>query len=189
MGKSAWPTATDANAFLSTLGASAPGVDWATVIAAEVMGFEAETGYTPFLAGGTASRPYRAEGKTWLDLDGGWMSVSSLTLEGSALSDFSLEPGVAGRPGTWIRFGYRVEGAIVVTGVPGFALEIPEDAWQAVLDRAAARAIESSLGGPGQVTSLRQGALAIERASPSAAIEFLRARADRVVQRYRRPRL
>lgn len=189
MGKSAWPTATDANAFLSTLGASAPGADWPTIIAAEVMGFEAETGYAPFLAGGTASRHYRAAGKTWLDLDGGWVSVTSLTREGSALLGFSLEPGVPGRPGTWIRFDYPVEGEVIVTGVPGYALTIPGDAWHAVLDRAVARALESSLGGSGQLKRLRQGALSLERASPSAAVEFLRARADRVTQRYRRPRL
>ncbi|MBX3095663.1 MAG: hypothetical protein KF812_02255 [Fimbriimonadaceae bacterium] len=194
MGKAAWPTPAELTAFLTTLGASAPGVVLADEISAAVAGWESESGFAPFLAAGAASRSYQPVNASWLDLDGGWVSLTAVEWGTNSLtlgSDAYLEPTVPGRPGTWLRFAFRVGGdtPVVVTGVPGFAETIADDAWSAVMDLAAARVLERIHAPSTPYSYLRQGALAMRASDPEASVAFLRARADRVQQRYRRVRI
>ena len=151
MSSAFWPT--DANKQVlaeeqASIGALAVGAEW-----------ERRTGWTPFLADAAASTWYWDYTDPYgeLSFDGGFVSVSSVTINGTAQTlntQYVLEPrnaGNIGRPYTHLnmRYGYSTmtypstANAIAVTGRRGFCTTLPADVWQTLQDAAALIALTS----------------------------------------------
>lgn len=139
-------------------------LDLAMYVDEAAKAFEEETRYRPFLAGsstayyydppGPNARNYNKGGSRLLFLDRGFVSISEVKVgitpqdsTGTVLelhTDFELHPYnyVADNvPITRIEFLHFQSGlarSIKITGVPGYASELPADAYSAILKRAAA---------------------------------------------------
>jgi hypothetical protein len=172
----AYPTKAEVDAYLATLpNLTVPAAfDTDPTIRAAIAEWERLTEYRPFLSGTAASRtfdppgpkttrPTRGGGRT-LRLGAGLVSLSSLTVgveggsAGTALTldtDFWLWPANAAalsRPYTAIEFACVQWGqprSIVINGVWGYGATIPDDAWKAVRDLAAADAMREIREGLG----------------------------------------
>ncbi|MCW3059711.1 MAG: hypothetical protein JWQ02_1532 [Capsulimonas sp.] len=140
-------------------------INFDSFVKAAITTFQNATGWRPFL-GKQSVRvfdppgPERGAGGHYgggrkLFLSGGLLSITSLTVSVTADSagrvltkgrDFWLRPSSAindGEPFRFIEFASTQYGApesIVIDGVWGFALTIPEDVWQAIISKAASDA-------------------------------------------------
>lgn len=132
-------------------------------INASILWWDRITGWSPFLAGtasarlfdppGTDKGLYLASlsgGKRHLNLHAGLISVTALTVSGTARvlnTDFWLKPADArtkSRPYEMIEFAGPVYGsvnAISINGVWGFSTDVPDDVWLAVLYSAGVHAL------------------------------------------------
>jgi len=163
MPKTQWPTPAEVQAHLTLAGAWGDiSDDLSSVIQgaidATVRDFEDQTGWNPFLAAAADSTRYfdapgpysngylgRTGGGNKLELDGGLLSVTSLTVDGVTKmegDDFQLRSPGGGWPNTKVLFlngrVYSEPNGIVITGKWGFSTEIPANVWEAVRDKAAA---------------------------------------------------
>lgn len=157
----AWPVAADLSAYLVEQGRSAPSsVALDSALASAIAAFEIGTGWIPFLgeSGSNLYDPWHVmpcwDGWT-LDLGSGLVSATSVYVgwdgsDGTLLTadtDYWLCPPAKvgnSQPYTGIRFAARQAGgprSIRVTGVWGYASDIPDDVFAAILQGAAAFAI------------------------------------------------
>lgn len=127
-----------------------------------VSDLEVGTGYYPFLAGDEdETRPFTVvDEQGYLDLEGGLLSLTSVTVSGTAQTlnqQVFLEPTNAPsrrRPYEQLLFTspysvgggavYRRRNAILVTGIWGFCTQIPPDVWNAVLRKGAHTTLTST---------------------------------------------
>ncbi len=163
MGKSAYPTATDLTQYLTAAGTPVPaGLDLASIAAAAVDEFERRAGRRMLREAADAVRRFDppADRDGWLDLEADLCTLTSVEYqpagaapvalaEGSDFRTLSRNPGVAPEPLTepivalilarmWLAPLRMPEGgSIRVTGRWGYAVAIPDDAWWAMLVRAA----------------------------------------------------
>lgn len=200
----AWPVQEDFDARLGAFGATLPaGLDAEELIAEAVTEFERRTKWSPFLAEKEDSETaFDSDGGS-LDLRGGYVEVTTVTVDISfgssgrvltAIQDYSLMPAHAAavkRPFTDILFEtapMRGPGAILVTGKRGYCTEIPKDAWYAVLNWAVREAIVASEGSKGTVTEYQQDTVRKKFSSSQgdSAIDRLGKKFDSAVARYKR---
>ncbi len=151
-----YPTAADLQVFLSRAGliGNPPTekqalIDLDSAIGEAVKKWEKMTGYQPFLADADdSSWPFDGNGTEIVDLDGGFVSLTSVTYRGTAQvlnTDYRPMPQNAvnlGKPYTYLKMRCGVipyyptpagAGQVVVVGKRGYAEVLPEDAWNAVL--------------------------------------------------------
>jgi hypothetical protein len=135
-------------------------IDLVTAASAGVSEFERRTGYKPFLASSTPeTRTYQGDRVNtfpdghYLDLGTGLISASSVLVNDNpqtVTTHYALEPAGAnhnGKPYTDLRFlygGYGYYQTISITGIFGYGLEIPDDAWLAMLELGALHAMRVS---------------------------------------------
>ncbi len=186
-----WPDAEALGAHLTAMGwADLPAPELLEgVLAAEIASWELETGWQPFLAEATtSSETAELKGCDALRLRSGFATVTGVTVNGTPVelgTDVQLERFGEGGPVSWLRFRFGVFGPVVTTGRKGFALEIPADAYQALLDRVTVRLAAGRRTASGEPVEIRQGALSLRFGEATSAQE-LSARADATVRRYRR---
>jgi hypothetical protein len=177
-----YPTGTDLLEYMTDAGyALTRPLSLSAKIKAAIAEWDRGTGYTPFVSDGSVTTRYYDPGGAnrggiglsaigggrFLDLEAGLISLTSLTVTGSVYThgvQFYLEDVNApakGRPYEMIRFVVPVWGnrqCIAVTGVFGFCLKLPDDAWEAILQRGMALcAPQLSLKKTGGVVSRKQG--------------------------------
>lgn len=132
-----------------------------TAIAAAVKTWEQRTGWSPFLAPAEdESRVYREWQPAFLDLKGGYVSITSVTYDdeatpGTVNLDYDLKPD-GGSPTRWLKLWRLPARKITVVGKPGYATDCPADVKRALLCYGAAQ-VATLLNGTGQVVSIRQG--------------------------------
>jgi hypothetical protein len=206
MAKTSWPTSADVLAYLDTLGVSQipQGINLDDEVAAAVLALEAYADISPFLAGEPASYDFNAPRTSRLDLGSPFATITSVcvgksaTSDGSALADqVDYWPKPFGGPYTSIEFRdiqYGEPESVCVTGRRGYSITVPLDAWNAVRDMAAAGVYRlASMGGTvalGPASRVKQGGVDIEFSGSRSAMstdERLRAAAEEVFKRYRRP--
>ncbi len=147
-----WPGVGDLQALLVGAGiltdppsAAAQLLPWDTFLAAAIARWEAATGYKPFLAGAAAVRRFSPSGAKVVRV-GGLAELVSITIGGTLYTEgvnvFLMPEGAAeeGKPYQWLEFAYPLYGSprsIVVNGKWGHSTTIPDDAFLAVLSKAA----------------------------------------------------
>lgn len=127
--------------------AAADVIDYAAAVAAAQSAFEHKTGrvYRATTATQTYDTPTDKGGL--LDLRGDWSTVTGITRGGDLLvegTDYRLRP-LEGPPYRFVEFVALItdplvwasRGTLVVTGTRGSAATVPDDVYQAVLERAA----------------------------------------------------
>jgi len=162
MPQDAYPIEADVASFFTDQGITAPtGLD--KYLAAAIARFEKETGYKPFL-GAAEETTVLFDAPAWdgvLDLRGGFWDISAITTSnypGLTARTIDLDTEVQLLPleadGTElgyneIRFLVRVvelPGSVRITGKRGYAEKLPDDAWQAIIEGAAAMAFLKTVG-------------------------------------------
>lgn len=132
-----------------------------TAIAAAVSTWEQRTGWRPFLAPAEdETKIYREWQPAFLDLKGGFVSITSVTYDdeatpGTVNLDYDLKPD-GGSPTRWLKLWRLPSRRITVVGKPGYATECPDDVRRALLAYGAAQ-VATLLNGTGQVVSIKQG--------------------------------
>ncbi len=167
MGKTAYPTAADLNSYLTEAGFTLGGLDTTTAVAAAVDEFHRRTGRIMLAPAGTTTRYYDpptasgipgGEGGGFLSLGADLAVLTAVVYQPQGAeaetlvqnADFRLHPYGAGSEdeGPFLAVEFRrrwtrplllsLRRAVQVTGRWGYAVEIPEDAWNAMLQRGAA---------------------------------------------------
>ncbi len=160
MSHNAYPVSTDLDAFLTAAGIDPTGLPTGAAIESAVASFEQDTGRLPFLNAGGSSTPRYFDPPVGpslvLDLNADVVSVSDVSINGKgqvADTNYWLEPynnGAVNRPYYLIRFNayfwvlrWQVnlpqwKKSIVVTGVWGYCTSLPNDVWEALLQKGAA---------------------------------------------------
>lgn len=166
MAHTAYPVTADVSAVLTAAGQSVGTVDVAAILAATIAEWELVTGWRPFLAEATASTRYYDYPRNGYLLLPGYATITGVTTgvtynqtTGAVIAGTAIVENVDYRPVYWrngdttspivaLQFLRYVGGAayrsISVTGKLGYTTDIPNDAWQALLDGAAARAYGST---------------------------------------------
>lgn len=139
---------------------------------ATVADFEQRTGWIPFLSDGESdTRTFDGtDADGMLQLGGGVISVSSITVQGSALTtgNYWLRRSDSLKrryPYDMIQFRSGVQAGavslypdyIVVTGVWGYCSEAPPDVWNAVLQKAAASTLYQLIDQPNVAAQSEDG--------------------------------
>lgn len=176
MPEAAYPT--DADVVSAMPDGVTPPAHAAKILLGVIGDFERRTGYVPFLgATGVTTRTYdppfdrRAEGTGYLlDLEGGFWDVDTIELNDSALTittDFILLPlNAAALSRGWDKVqllahpGFEPS-SIDVTGKQGYAEELPDDIWTAILEETVGRCLRALSSSGGAVTSEKQGGVTI----------------------------
>lgn len=141
---------------------SNPDTGAARRIAAAILDWENDCQWFPFLSSGLVE-PRTMVAGVWVDFRGGLLELSSVTASGVALvegTDFVLtEPDRRpGFPATGMELRRcHVNTPLVVSGKWGRVTSIPEDVEEAILKRAAAKAIKDSQGVVGAMNKLKEG--------------------------------
>jgi hypothetical protein len=138
--------------------------------------WEMRTGWHPFIASGTTTQEVLIDheaiaGNGIIRLPSGLLSVSAVTLNGVAVSDWEnryilqpLNASTRGKPFTELQdiYGYRGgygyptrPGRLAITGVWGYAITCPRDVWIALL-RAAAVNVLSMIPNEQSIASISQ---------------------------------
>jgi hypothetical protein len=218
LGQAAWPTAAELTALFTGLGLAVPdGVDLEIHANAAVAEWDRRTGYQPFLSGASATRrfdppnsgrvpgfwTYRG-GRKILDLRAGVTAVTQVSAyvsaddSGTELTvdeDYWLLPlNAAERSSPYTQIEFRSPkfgqaASIEVTGTWGFADTVPDDAYLAVLNYAAANVLsvirEALMAG---VVEWKEGDISERSSIENIAKlgEGWRAEFDKAVRRYRR---
>lgn len=172
----AYPTDSDLQAFALNAGVISAGtdlaLDYGRVIASAIAQWEADSGWTPFIAR-TQTRLLDMplpDGKV-LNLRGGVLSIIAFTISGTALTqgaDYFLYPLNApnvGKPYSWVEFAsayrqywpWQTPAQISITGSWGYAADCPEDVKHAILSLACSNLVATKSGSAtGMVTSIQQ---------------------------------
>ena len=165
---SAFPIESDLNAFFASIGIDIAALPGVTVIATQE--FERDTMYHPWIAV-TETRVFAGSEGRLLDLRSGILTISEVRVDGEVVptNRYAL------RSPRFLQFAYDVASAkpgyITVAGTWGYAEAgpdaVPQDAWNAVLFRAAAITVRASIGGTtdtqavaGPLTSVSEGSVA-----------------------------
>lgn len=174
MAKTAWLTTTELNTALTAAGLTLPA--WITaqeVIDLAVQRWEEATGYSPWLAEGSDSTSiYSPTGTDIITLRNPYISITSVTIDGSLLSsDFwDLGPD-SGSPYDYLDIGTVTLGnptTISIVGKKGWSATIPIDVWIAVFQEAldiAKEYIASASGAgelDGNIKKIKQATVEIE---------------------------
>lgn len=162
---SAFPSDSDLDSFFASIGIQIAALPGATTIATEE--FERDTMYRPWIAV-TETRSFAgAEGRL-LDLRSGILTVSEVRVDDEVVPTDRY----ALRSPRFLQFAFDVvppkPGYVTVAGTWGYAQAgpdaVPQDAWNAVLFRAAAITTRASMGGTtdtqavaGPLTSVSEG--------------------------------
>lgn len=149
-----YPTAADLEAYLEAAGVSVGTLDLAQAVASAIAAFETATGRRMLAEDGTRLFDPPTNPSATLDLLEDLAGTpTALTVAGTALAFGTgyrlLEPNAEarGKPYWAVQFGApRVFGAasypywnsVSITGAWGYGAEIPDDAWEAMLQAAAA---------------------------------------------------
>lgn len=170
MSHDTYPTATDLSVRLVATGifSNPPTVlqqmlDMESAAGAAATEWERMTGYEPFLATATvapAADPtyhFTPDLSCTLDLEGGFVSISAVSVNGIATTlntEYRTMPqnaALKGKPITYLQFTpyYRLPfpalpgqvGSVAVSGVRGYSLTVPDDAWEAIMSIACGRMI------------------------------------------------
>lgn len=191
-----YPTELDLQAFLVSAGvvSSAPsGV--ASYVEGAIAEWERCTGYKPFLGESSDSSdyfngPYPSK---HLDLCGGYVSITSLAIGITATDDTGTVqtanqdwfPEHQGEAITGIEFTGLVSGlrSIKIVGKKGYSATLPADAYQAILQKAAADAFPYLTQG-GDAKRIKQGP--VEYEFNESQIGLWQKGFDMAVRRYRR---
>lgn len=196
MSKSAYPTEADLQAFLIAAGISAEapsGVGTYASGAAEE--WEMKTGYKPFLADSADSTEYfdGPAPSCYLDLRGGYVSITSLATGITATdttgtvqtvnSDYF--PVYSGDTIVGIDFNAPLFGkrTIKIVGKRGYSASIPDEVYNAILQKAAADCAPY-LTGLGDLKSIKQGP--VEYQFNESSLKLWASAFDRLALRYRR---
>lgn len=159
-----WPTSDDVLAAATAAGFTLASVDAAAQLDAAVAEWERLTGWQPFLGATADDEPVLAtrafdppEWGTVLPLRTGLLSIESVTVgvspesSGTELAATGYEGlPVLGSPFTEIRFRSAWgggPGSVRIEGWWGYCSAVPADAYDAVLNRAAALAVEAEIPG------------------------------------------
>lgn len=205
MSKTAWPTVQEVTDRLTGLGVTSipTGVSLSDEIAAAVSALHRAIGYSPYLAGDSASYEYNPPNSFILLLGGPFFTITAVKINKSATyAGDSLTEGVdywrkKSVPYGYIEFSSRQYGdpdSIEITGKKGATDDIPVDLWKAVLDHAAAGVLEQSIATgattTGPVSSVKQGQMSVEFGNQTEPMfTTLRTRSMEVFKTYRRPAL
>jgi hypothetical protein len=161
MGKTAYPTEADLQAFLGVTS------DVADEVASAISEWETKTSWIPFLAESSDSTEY-FDGPNSPVLPVGYASITSVSIgitstdnTGTALVlnegywlEFNLRKAITG-----IRFGWHsIRGwkTIKIIGKKGYSSSIPDEVWLAILHRAAVKALPK-INQMGSVIKIKQG--------------------------------
>jgi hypothetical protein len=203
--KAAWPSEAEVGAAMVAAGLvdTAP-ADLQDYIDAALEEFEDRTGFRPFLQGSSAAWRFDPpEFGQRLELRAGYTEItevrtglSATNATGTVLTveeDYILLPYDArarNRPFTAIQFLASTgtgDKSIKVTGKKGFHNEIAEDAWLAVLGRAAVLAVEDLTSSGGEASRIKQGQVEIQYGEDGGSIlSKWNDRFDCTVGRYQR---
>lgn len=189
----AWPTSTELTSALSSRGYTIPaGTTGTGYVAQAVREIEKYTGY-PFLSSGASGDSYYdANGQSRLILGRWYDEITAVATgyvegisAGTALtvgSEYRLLKTREGK--TWgIDFQNELFGgsdSIVVTGKSGWDTEIPEDAWEAVLNFAVALAVDDLKLTSGTVSEVKQENLSLKFAATVEPHKVMAAARDRL---------
>lgn len=168
-----YPTASEVSEQLTAAGLPIPvGLD--RILGAVISDFEAKTGFVPFAESTdtvevTFDPPNLIPGYV-LDLLGGFWSVDSVEIDGTALTtdEYDLLPLDAAIRGVgWNAIRFRNHpgsepASIVVTGKRGYAQNCPDDVYLAILDEATGRAIVRGSAGTFIATEIKQGQVTVK---------------------------
>lgn len=191
-----FPTGAELAQFLVDAGvlASVPGdLDLYESIAEQSrLEFERDTGWSPFLATGE-TRYWDPNGTTLLDPGVGILSVACLELGGEEQtlnSDYWLLP-YNGFPKTLIRFASPLAGeprSVSIVGTFGYASEIPQDAYRAVITHGAALATAVLYGSGGLKSEVQEGDVRykIDTEAGRSQVDRWASQYRAAVKRYRR---
>jgi hypothetical protein len=133
--------------------------------------FESRTNRTYRAAAASVVYDPPTDGDALLDLEGDWATITSITRDGDLLvaeDDYRLRP-LDGPPYRFVEFiagqsaplPWSTRGTVTVTGTRGSAATVPDDVYQAVLQRAAAMLAPSLQG------ILTRGAQSVKQADAS----------------------
>lgn len=206
MAKTAWPDNTALTNRLTGLGVTTvpTGVTLADKILQAVEKLEDLSGQSPFLVEATnQTYNFDPSRRLLLDLKVSWVSIETVVVDGTTLTvneDYWLQP--YGGPYTFIEFNAALVSngdpqTCVVTGKRGYAAQIPEEAYQAVLDWAAGEVYETAaMAGTvsaGTPTEVKMETVTVKYGSSSSSGggtdtgKALKAKAEEVFWRLRRP--
>lgn len=206
MPKTAWPTTTEVTNRLTGWGVTSipTGVTLQDEIDAAVEEFERLTRFDPFLANaGTSTRvfdPPGEHGDPYVFLfPGGAISVTTLKVgktagyAGTALTSgthFFLERDAENEPYTRVRFAepqYGPPQSLEIVYREGYAVNLPLDAWVAVLNRAASRVYSMAQASTGGIVRrLKQDSVEVEYAAAGGVAAETDGEFERVALRYQR---
>lgn len=178
--KSSYPGSADLTTFFDGQGITPPAGGEDAVLAA-IAEWEDRTGYKPFLGDTSAADWYFDgcfAGSNLLDLKGGFWDVDSVAVnityeddDGTELvenRDYILLPmNAANMDRGWnqIKFLSSVpygDRCVKIVGKRGYAEQIKEDAWRAILERAAAKCLADAVEGSSMLTKEKQGPVEYE---------------------------
>ncbi|MBA4291359.1 hypothetical protein C0431_00130 [bacterium] len=191
MGMNSWPVGADVTGFLNDSGfADLPTVDFGELVDRAVSELEMMVGFGPFLAGSMAEFRFDSMSGVVL-LDRPFGLISGVECGGESVQFTTCPEGVL--PVRKLALADNLSGAVVVSGRPGFGVEIPADIWYAVRDLAASYVVAMlEAASNDDVESVKQDSVTIKyRAgiSPARFAELLSDRSLVVFGRYRVPGL
>ncbi len=176
MPQSAYPTAADVQTGIEEQGLTAPS-NLAQIVDGVIADFKRKTGHNWILADAAASTwafdpPYTDRGFV-LDFKGAFVSVTSISIDGSAVDadGYDLLPlSAAGESRGWteVRF-HRHPGSlpasVSVVGKRGLYSLLPDDLYDALFNRMMRKGIASASQGLGPVQRVKQGGVEVEFAT------------------------
>lgn len=205
MSQAAYPTVAQVDAFLASQGftTATPGTSYH--LADAIARWESLTGYKPFLGDtSSASWYFDSPGSFMLDLKGGFWAVTSVAVginysddTGTALvlnQDYELLPLNAANEGRgWdqIRLLHSIPvgtRAIKIVGKRGYAEEIPDDAFNAILMGAASSTLLEAMQGSAPMSEIDQGPVRYRFDNEAGRSKYDRWKGEfnKVAARYRR---
>lgn len=191
MGMNSWPVAADVSGFLNDSGfVDLPTVDFGELVDRAVSELESVVGFGSFLAGTLAEFQFDSVGGVVL-LDRPFGLISGVEWAGETVEFATCPEGVI--PVRKLTLEDDLSGAVVVSGRPGYGVEVPADVWYAVRDLAASYVVAMlDSASNDDVESVKQDSVTIKyRAgiSPARFAELLSDRSHVVFGRYRVPGL
>ncbi len=191
MGMNSWPVAVDVTGFLDDSGfVGLPTVDFGELVDRAVSELESVVGFGPFLAGSLTDFRFDSIGGVVL-LDRPFGLISGVELADESVEFTTCPDGVL--PVRKLALADNFSGVVVVSGRPGFGVEVPADVWYAVRDLAASYVVAMlDVASSDDVESVKQDSVTVKyRAgiSPARFAELLSDRAFVVFGRYRLPGL
>lgn len=160
MAQNSLPNSEDLSAYLTAAGLTPGNINLGIPLSATVLEWQRRTGFAPFLAGPEETRTFPLLCGNVLELSTGLVSLASLSIDEQLYLpafDFRLVEWRRGMgaadglsPYTRIEFPRGFSGQrsatpdrLSLTGRFGFALTVPDDAWQAIVEGAARRVATS----------------------------------------------